>query len=332
LTAAFSARAHEVTAATVIAAIRNLRGERRRRRYAVRRLRLALGTRRSVPAVAGVAVVLLTGAAATMAYRNGLSSKASFQLLPSWSAVSMAPVGQSVSSATPAMIPSSTVPGQPPSLAAATEFTRDRLEGLLVQALKLWGVRENLSGQAVAAWPVGSDGTLDVPAIAGQYQLSATLLLDTSVAELRVMDLPAILELIDRSSRRSWLLKRLDDKSAALTSAEGEDSTMSLGDLSSWRGSAWVIWRNVDLLPSDPARALTPVVLTTLGLRLKKLGLLSLPLPTENDWRFQEAVRRFQSSMSLEPDGVVGPRTTLAMSRVLDGRFAPTLAGASPTR
>jgi peptidoglycan hydrolase-like protein with peptidoglycan-binding domain len=90
-----------------------------------------------------------------------------------------------------------------------------------------------------------------------------------------------------------------------------------------------VIWRNVDMLPADPGKELTPIVVATLALRLQKLGLLDPPMPASNTERFQGAVRRFQSSIGLTPDGIVGPRTTLALSRVLAGRFGPTLAGGS---
>jgi peptidoglycan hydrolase-like protein with peptidoglycan-binding domain len=70
-------------------------------------------------------------------------------------------------------------------------------------------------------------------------------------------------------------------------------------------------------------------VLATLALRFQKLGHLSPPLPPANSQRFQEGVRRFQRSIGLVEDGIVGPRTTLALSRVTGGRFNPTLAGAT---
>jgi len=76
---------------------------------------------------------------------------------------------------------------------------------------------------------------------------------------------------------------------------------------------------------------LTPIVVATLALRLQKLGLLAPPMPTSNGERLQQAVRRFQASMGLTPDGIVGPRTTLALSRAVAGRFGPSLA-AAPSR
>ncbi|HET7874553.1 MAG TPA: peptidoglycan-binding domain-containing protein, partial [Methylomirabilota bacterium] len=87
----------------------------------------------------------------------------------------------------------------------------------------------------------------------------------------------------------------------------------------------WIIWRNVDQLPGDPAQEMSPTVLATLALRLHKLGYLSGSLPASYDGRLREAVQRFQRDMALSEDGIVGPRTTLALSRVIGGRFNPTL-------
>jgi general secretion pathway protein A len=333
LTVAFSARAREVTPALVKAAIRNLEGERHRRRRPPGRRWWPTPAWKPGLVALGVAGLLLVGAAVTTAYRVGWVPGAS-RIVPQREAMpegSMAkiPVRNSVAVATPATpaSPSALVPT--PSMGAS----RDGLGPLLVQLMRLWGVNEDLSGPAAGAWPTTPDGILDVPAIAARYQLSATALPETSIAELEAVDLPAILELRDRSARRPWLLRRLDGSSATVVSPSGGETRISRDDLeASWTGTAWVVWRNVDELPADPSVDLTSTVVATLALRLQKLGLLSPPVPTSNNERFQQAVRRFQSSMGLNPDGIVGPRTTLAMARVVAGRFGPTLSGAMSGR
>ena len=219
---------------------------------------------------------------------------------------------------------------QPERASQDERSSGDGLKPLLVRTLALWGVSEDLSNHGTAAWPARSDGTLDVPAIASRYQLAATELPETTVAELRAVNLPAILEMNGKSSVRFSLLRRLEGDTATLIDPSGIQTHTPVEDLEgSWGHSAWVIWRNVDVLPVDPGQEMTPIVVTTLSLRLQKLGLLSPPLPVANSDRFQQAVRRFQTSMGLTPDGIVGPRTTLALSRVVAGRFAPSLAGAN---
>ncbi len=336
LMAAFSARAREVTATMVKAAIRNLEGERARRRRAAAGLaRPKLG--RVAAVVAGV---LLVGAAAAAAYRSGWSP-AMFQFVPEQAASTPAarqaagPAPQSVLGVTRGtpVPPASAARAERGSQAEPAAVARDGLKSLLARVLTLWGVGEDLSQQTIETWPATPDGAPDVPAIAARYQLSATRLPETTLDELRAMDLPAILELNDQPGGRLCLLRRLDSAAATLISASGEEVRVPADGLdASWTHSAWVIWRNVDLLPLDPNQDLTPIVLATLALRLQKLGLLSPPMPASNTERFQQAVRRFQASMGLTPDGIVGPRTTLALARVVAGRFSPSLAGNTPAR
>jgi general secretion pathway protein A len=317
LTAAFGARAREVTPALVKAAIRNLEGERSRRRRARASLARQVTALNLGRVAAGVAAVLLVGAAGATAYRSGWSP-AMLHVLPRPAASTPAGrQGAAVMQSAPTSFP--------------TAVAQDGLKSLLAQALSLWGVNEDLSEQALGTWPATQDGTPDVPAIAVRYQLSATWLPETTVEELRAMDLPAILELEEQSVRRPYLLRRLDGAGATLVSPSGTETRVAVEDLTKlWTRSAWVMWRNVDFLPADPNQDLTPIVVETLGLRLQKLGLLGPPIPRSNSERFQEAVRRFQAQMGLKPDGIVGPRTTLALSRVVAGRFGPSLAGKAP--
>jgi general secretion pathway protein A len=331
LTAAFSARAREVSPALVKAAIRNLGGERLRRRGAVSRVRIMTpGLFGRAAAVA--AGVLLLGAVATAGYRSGWSPSM-LQLLPRGS-----------SPTNGRMVAAPTVTTEAPSTAGALAASRsepapragrgtppeassgDGLKPLATRVFALWGVKED-PAQAGATWPVGPGGMVDLSATASRYQLAATELQETNLAEVRAVNLPAILVM---NGKAFSLLTHLDGETATLIQPSGRETRMPVDELeASWSHSAWVIWRNVDELPVDPGQDLTPIVVATLGLRLQKLGHLSPPLPTVNSDRFQLAVRRFQTSMGLTPDGIVGPRTTLALSRVVAGRFAPSLTGGS---
>src|SRR5262249_14341013 len=270
LTAAFSARAREVSPGLVKAAIRNLEGERLKGRRATRRTRSSgLGAFGRVAAV--VAGVLLLGAAAAAGYRSGWSP-ARLRFVPRSSVASETPrmsatrvdAGNGAPNIGPAIAsqPERVSRGEPPS--------GDGLKPLLVRTLALWGVSEDLSNPGTAAWPARSDGTLDLPAIASRYQLTATELPETTFAELRAVSLPAILEMSDKSSVRFSLLRRLDGGTAILMDPSGIETRTTVEDLEgSWGHSAWVIWRNVDLLPVNPGQEMTPIVVTTLSLRLQ---------------------------------------------------------------
>jgi general secretion pathway protein A len=336
LMAAFSARAREVTPALVRTAARNLEGRggaRRRRALApewpiLRRLAMAAG-------ITGLAVLAGAAAAAFVADRTlpvaALSPPAGVAMLsPPAADVSRVDAAGSASSAPPVVPVAVGAPPPPVNLdARPTEPVRS----ILAQLLRLWGVAEDLSPATVAAWPTTAGGALDIAAVATRYHLAATFLSDASLAELRAVGLPALVGLEERGTRQPYLLRRLDRDSATLTSATGEERRLALdGLLPTWTHSAWVVWRNVDLLPADPAAELTPTVVATVALRLSKLGFFSGAPPPAADKRLEQAIRRFQRAAGLPEDGVIGPRTTLALARATAGPFGPTLTAASPPR
>jgi general secretion pathway protein A len=198
---------------------------------------------------------------------------------------------------------------------------------LMTRLLRLWGVVDASADRALPAWPTLPDGSLDIAGTTARYQLAATYLPSTSLGDLRAIGLPALVELAEAPAGRPYLLRSIGAETAALISPSGEEARFALNSLDpAWTRSAWIVWRNVDQLPPDPWQAMNPTVLTTIALRLQKLGYLTGPLPGTYDGRFQQAVRRFQKAVGgLQEDGVVGPRTTMALSRVVGGRFGPTI-------
>jgi hypothetical protein len=121
-----------------------------------------------------------------------------------------------------------------------------------------------------------------------------------------------VLELVDAPAGRPHLLRWIGRETATLVSPSGEEARFALDSLDpAWTRAARIVWRNVDQLPADPRSDMTQAVLSTIALRLQKLGYLSGPRhrrPTTD--RFQQAVRRFQRAVGgLHEDGVIGPRT-----------------------
>jgi hypothetical protein len=210
-----------------------------------------------------------------------------------------------------------------PLAPAADPRGAEPVRALLARLLRLWGVGDEPSASAIAAWPTLPGGALDIAAVAARYHLAATFLADTSIGDVRAVGLPALVDLDEWGVRQAFLLRRLGREAAVLVTAAGEERQVPLDQLEgAWTRSAWVLWRNVDLLPADPATRMTSTVTTTVSLRLSKLG-----FPAE---RLDESVRRFQRANGLTEDGIMGPLTTLALARATTGPFGPSLGG--PTR
>ena len=318
LMAAFSARAREVTPALVRTAARNLEGRsgRRRRSYApewpaLRRLATAAG-------ITGLAVLAGATAVSVFAGRSDVDAPARAALL---SAPAERVPRLEASAGAPAVLAAPVPPA-----ANGEARPAEPVRALLAQLLRLWGVADDLSAAAVAAWPVGSDGMLDIAQVAARHHLAATFLADATVGELRAVNLPALIGLEERGARQPYLLRRLERDTAIVLSATGEERRVSLDRLEpAWTRAAWVVWRNVDQLPIDPAGQMTPTVVTTVALRLSKLGFLPGATPAEAGPRLEDGVRRFQRAAGLPEDGIMGPRTTLALARATTGPFGPTL-------
>jgi hypothetical protein len=197
----------------------------------------------------------------------------------------------------------------------------------MAHLLALWGVQNASWDKAAPPWPLNADGSLDIAGVAARYQLSATYLPATSLSDLRAIGLPALLELADAPAGRPHLLRWIGTETATLISPSGEEARFALNTLDpAWTRAAWIVWRNVDQLPIDPRQDMTPAALSTVALKLQKLGYLGAPTPSTYDSRFQQAVRRFQRAVGgLHEDGVLGPRTVIALSRVAGGRSSPSI-------
>jgi general secretion pathway protein A len=363
LLAAFSARAREIGPGFVKAAIRNLEGDRPRRRAALEPAGRRGRARRALAAGLAALALVAAGAAAvflvppgTWSWLAGAAPVWSSRLPPDQSSLGAlsppeaAGPGGARAASGPASAPLSdpltstgsggtvtvAVSSSAPEAAVVVQrgeagAAQNGVRGLLVQVLRLWGVNDGLSEDAVRSWPVGPDGGPQVEAVAQRYQLTATFLPSTTLADLRGIGLPALVELSESPRRRVYLVRRVERRTIALLTPGGEEVRVPVeGFEATWTHAAWVLWRNIDLLPTDPKLSMTQTAFATLALRLQKLGYLQPPLPAVYGERFDQAVRHFQRDTGLPEDGIVGPRTTLALARVVGGRFNPTILEVAP--
>jgi general secretion pathway protein A len=288
LTAAFAERRRDIEVATVKAAVRSLRSQP--------------ATRRWVKPAAAAAVLAVTSL--------GVLAAAS---IPAWRSGWWAPraaSGSAVTVETPSASARLAIPPSTPAVAAdlsRPSVAVDPSRRVMAELITLWTLRAP-SEDVVATWPALADGAVDIASVAQRYQLTATRLAGVTAGELRAIGLPALVERRDESL---LLLRRFsDDLEPALSGAQ-----------------VWLLWRNLDELSTDGASSLTPTMVLSVALRLHNLGYLSMPLPySVYDPRFVGAVRAFQRSVGLAADGIMGPRTTLALSRVIASAVAPSIA------
>src|SRR5437867_3570858 len=318
LSTAFAGRQRNVDVDTVKAAIRSLEG----------RPPLARQVGRIVVAAAVVAVAVagITLGLGRTWRPGGFVPHASSSVLAATPTPAPAPAPGPEPSSAPVTATVAVPPPPPP-----TESLHPRRR-LLAELIALWTLQAPPRSD-IAAWPALADGVIDIARVADRYQLIATRLPRLTAAELRAIGLPALLELDGAQEPSVLLLRRIAGDTVTLVDGTGTELRYQLDELDSKlvRAEAWVLWRNLDQLPVNGARSMTPATVLTVALRLHKLGHLEMPIPHLYDARLVEAVRAFQRSTGLRDDGVLGPRTTLALSRVVASAVAPSIAG-DPSR
>jgi general secretion pathway protein A len=309
LTAAFAARRRDVDVATVNTAVRSLRGRRAPRRWM------------KPAAVAATAVVMLAGlwaGALSIQHSSGWIVQGATRFITPVAAPRVSPTR---ADAAPLIAPAAAVAAPPVSAAL------DPDRRVLAQLIGLWTL-QSPPAKVVAEWPALPDGTVDIPGVAGRYQLTATSLTGTTAADLRAIGLPALIQ--QRQSGLS-LLRHIAGDTATLVDGTGAERREDLRSVESrlTEAGVWLLWRNVDELVTDGTRSMTPAMVVSVALRLHNRGHLAMPLPySVYDPRFTRAVRAFQRSTGLAEDGIIGPRTTVALSRVVASGAGPSIGAA----
>jgi hypothetical protein len=138
----------------------------------------------------------------------------------------------------------------------------------------------------------------------------------THLDQLRRLDLPAVLEMFHPSRRDTCFLAllRLDGASALVAVGQEPEMTVPTAQLDAlWTRNAVLTWPEAEDLRGDRVRR-TAWARETLG----HLGF--------GDADLQAAVSRFQADTGLVPDGLLGPRTRMALFALSPGP-RPRLSG-----
>lgn len=169
--------------------------------------------------------------------------------------------------------------------------------------LERWGIRLGGGLAAISALE-------DMRSLADRAALQYAEL-ETSFAQLRALNVPAVLEVVQPSRDRVLYvtLTGLEDDAAVVYFAPGDFYELPIDIVKKfWTGRARVFWRDFDELES----ADVPSRLVWASRRLKKLGLLDDGADSKAI-ELQEALRKLQERVFLEPTGSVGHETRLAL-------------------
>ena len=217
----------------------------------------------------------------------------------------------------PASAPEPAAPAQaaPPAPAADGAALAERLAAVDLPTSARDAVDAVLatwSAAPLATAEVADAGTL--PAIAARRGLEH-LAIDGNAGLLRLLDLPAVLELhLEGTDGPRWAaIVSVSDGRWRLAGA-GHETPVDLAYLEAhWLGRAHVFWRDFERLgPALADTARGPDVERLRGL-LEKSGVAS--------------VRDFQREHRLEVDGLAGPMTRIVLYATVGGYASPSLGG-----
>src|SRR6185503_975228 len=228
-------------------------------------------------------------------------------LLPPVTIVGSEPAAAPVPAAEPAAPPAPAGPGIAARLAALDGPTSARVA--VDAVLAAWSA----APLAAAEPAVGAA----LPAVAARRGLEH-LAIDGNAGLLRLLDLPAVLELhVDGVAEpRYAALVSVADGGWRLASA-GHEEPVDLAYLEThWLGRAHVFWRDFERLGPAPVDAAMPgPAVDRLRALLDRTGVAS--------------VRDFQREHRLEADGLVGPLTRIVLYATVGGYASPSLGGAA---
>jgi hypothetical protein len=153
------------------------------------------------------------------------------------------------------------------------------------------------------------------------------LRLTGNLSMLRLLDLPAILEIRPHDARAASyvILTSIGDDEVVL-SAGGEPVRLTPAQLDRvWFGDAHIVWRDFEWLGPTFGEEAQGAHVARLQKLLTRAGLYDGPANGAFDGRTKAAVLGFQRSRRLDPDGRVGRLTRIALYGAASGYPLPTL-------
>jgi general secretion pathway protein A len=227
-----------------------------------------------------------------------------------------APIEITVAEASaPAAAPESQEPATLASLSAEPGFVMDR-DQAVAELLSLWGgTYERDRGDACDQ--------------AAHEGLQCLVQQNGSLGELRRLNWPVIVTLIDENGAAHFVVIASLDQNAAHVLANGKSFDLPLSELTyHWFGEHLLLWRPGIPQPKDLIPGTRDTGVLWLRETLARLGGEKPPANPSPlyDAALEVRVREFQRAHSLGVDGIVGARTQVAMIADLNVPGTPLLA------
>jgi general secretion pathway protein A len=201
------------------------------------------------------------------------------------------------------------------ALIADPEFVADR-DRAIGELVALWGGRYN-SALGHACEQAEKQGLRCLDQTNG------------SLSELRRLNWPVLLTLVDdRGTEHSVVVASLDHDAADVV-ANGKTFKLSLGELAyHWYGDHMLLWRPGAAGARDLAPGMSDVGVLWLRATLARIRGEDPPAESSEvyDAELEARVREYQRERMLNVDGIVGARTQIAMIAELDVPGTPLLA------
>jgi hypothetical protein len=160
-----------------------------------------------------------------------------------------------------------------------------------------------------------------------------TLPITGNLSMLRLLDLPAVLELriAGATGPRFAGLVGVDDRGVTLALDDRRVSVDAMALDRIWLGQARVVWRDFESLGPTLGRGTRGPAVTRLKELLTRLGTPVGRATPEFDAETERVVAEFQRSRLLAPDSRVGRLTRIVLYGAAGGYARPTLAGKDGT-
>jgi general secretion pathway protein A len=197
--------------------------------------------------------------------------------------------------------------------------------------IKMWGIDQPVNG-GWETWKKPDVGFLEITNIARKYGLEATQL-KTDLAELQAIDLPCILSQVYDPQLPGLtpmvLAKLSQDKAILYHPNQGVVHYTRQDLIQRWSGQAIVMWPNLDRLSEKPlfSQGTKQDELYRVGIRLRQLGYIRGEKTIDDEQTLKDAIRKFQQDNQLRQDGILGTPSKMALYRILNSPFSPSLKG-----